>query len=450
MAGTSRHRSRRNRPAAPRSHLPDALATTGAAAGSEHAGPAAPLGEQKHRFRERPTAGLSPEIPPPAQGEPFSLTRIPALDGLRGVAILLVLACHADPPPLPGGFVGVDLFFVLSGFLITSLLLRERRLSGRISLRRFYVRRALRLLPALYALVSVCLIYTYFERSPKQFSDALVVARAVVLYFYNWHAYVVRSLQTVPMFGHLWSLSIEEQFYFIWPILLILLLKLGFRRIPLYAIVLVGLVAPAIARPILWHREGNILLAARTDLRADALLFGAAIAFAVEGRMAAGISRRWRLALQVGLAVALCTLAANAVTWKALSPDYLYRWGYPLIDCCAMLVVAATVCCPPSRWRRLLESPPLRWLGRISYGAYLWHYPIFVLIVFPPAALVGGPLWFRSELAVGLTLVVASISYYGLEQPILRWRERKTPERARSVVPVPGLGASISSSTATL
>jgi peptidoglycan/LPS O-acetylase OafA/YrhL len=206
--------------------------------------------------------------------EPSRLSHIAALNGLRGIAILSVMFFHATlsgagGPRPSGGFLGVDIFFVLSGFLITALLLREWQQNGSIALRAFYARRALRLLPALFALMAVILLLPgVFYSSVRPWRDALITTA----YATNW----VRAFGgEIGFFGHTWSLTIEEQFYVIWPLLLLALLKLRVGRRGILFLVVVGIAVPAVLRVDLWDGPMSVKrLYYGLDTRFDSLLLG--------------------------------------------------------------------------------------------------------------------------------------------------------------------------------
>jgi peptidoglycan/LPS O-acetylase OafA/YrhL len=361
------------------------------------------------------------------------LPHVPGLDGLRGVAILLVLGIHAIPRVLPGGFIGVDLFFVLSGFLITSILLVERRRSGRVDLGRFYVQRALRLLPALSALLLACLVYAYLTEPAPAFRLTLLDTRAAAFYYYNWHVYFNGNQLLTPTMVHLWSLSVEEQFYLVWPVLLILLLTLVPRRSLQAIVIVVCIAAVAVHRALTWPAGGNIWISFRTDLRADTLLWGVLIAIVADAGSIA-LPRRARLALQAALVPAIAILAAHALMPGIAVNGYLYRIGWNLIGLAGAVLVATTACCPPRPLRTALEWAPIRWLGRVSYGLYLWHYAIFVVwVYYPVARIAAGPAWLRIVVAITASLGMAALSHYYLERPILRWRDRITRRRAGDI-----------------
>jgi peptidoglycan/LPS O-acetylase OafA/YrhL len=327
----------------------------------------------------------------------------PALDGLRGLAVASVVVYHCWPAILPGGWVGVDLFFVLSGFLITSLLIEELSRTGAVDLGRFYARRALRLLPAL-ALTLVLTLLVADAIGTAMFGETAKEAVTSVLYVSNWYL-STRHGQPFGLLSQMWSLSVEEQFYLVWPLLLVLLLRLGGRRLALGVCVAgVGL--------IMLHR-GSVSGASgvyfRTDTHGDSLLVGAIFALLrSSGWRPSGWSIRVPAALgvvAVGLTMAFTTSNGGA-----------HGLGYGGIAVGAGFVVIAAVeaSWSPLSWR------PLVALGRISYGVYLFNFPTARVLIF---ALGGhGPRVLL--LTAVITLAFASFSYRYVEQPCLRLKRR--------------------------
>ncbi|WP_007509385.1 MULTISPECIES: acyltransferase family protein [Pseudofrankia] len=360
----------------------------------------------------------------------------PALDGIRALAVLCVLVFHMDS--LPGGYLGVDVFFVLSGFLITGQLLAERDRTGGVSLRRFYVRRAYRLMPAFWLLalvgfMAVVLLGVGTAGERSEFLDSLASS---MLYVNNYFQ-VVRQSTGAGWLGHTWSLSLEEQFYLLWPLALIALCRRPrlVRRLPM---VLLG----GVAAVVLW-RDVLIALGAsgtRTyfalDTRADALLVGCALAAWLRAarRGADGVGEGalvWRrrldrvaVALPVAGPVALALLAVATVTaptgWGP-RPTSLSYGGYTVVALLAGVVVLALEQGATTGWLfRGLAAPPLAWLGRISYGFYLWHFPV---VAHWGHDLTGALGRWPAVLAIGgISVALASASYYLVEQPIQRRR----------------------------
>jgi peptidoglycan/LPS O-acetylase OafA/YrhL len=369
----------------------------------------------------------------------------PALDGLRALAVLAVLGFHMNA--LNGGFLGVDVFFVLSGFLITGLLLAERERTGTISLARFYVRRAFRLLPAFGVFLAVGAVLVVAVKTAADQRDFLANAATSLLYTNNYYR-VFRPESGGAWFGHTWSLSLEEQFYLIWPIVLVLLCRrpAARRRLP-------AVLAGAAVAVLAWR---EVLVAAGVsdariyfglDTRADALLVGASMAawgwagsklpgaggdarlrrFAVAVRLA-GYGRRLRDAsgpiLAVAGPVALAALAVLAV----VSPqpgDQITAFdlgGYTGVALLAGIVIVSLDRCRDAPLAAVLGSRPLAWLGRLSYAFYLWHFPVAGTVRDKLGDRVGtAPL---VVLAIVLSTALAAGSYYLVERPVQRRRPR--------------------------
>lgn len=343
---------------------------------------------------------------------------LPALDGLRALAVLAVVMSHSWAQALPGGWVGVDVFFVLSGFLITSILLREHDRTGRISFRNFYLRRALRLLPAL-ALTLVLGVLIAYLLYPGSSTDTSKEAIAAVFYVANW--LVALGQVHSGLLIHTWTLSIEEQFYWTWPLVLYLLLAVGGRRAALGAtIVVVGIV--------LVHRltgvQGSYF---RTDTRADSLLIGCAIALAAS----AGLLERLPTNVIRG-AAAVGALALGFVLALGAQTSLLLGVGYTVIGVAAATIVIATAVRPLGSAVRALSWHPLTWVGQRSYGVYLYH-PLCLALLAPRLG-TNGPIVFVGSLIVSLCAAGASYKY--VETPFLRLKERaKVQEGARDGIP---------------
>jgi peptidoglycan/LPS O-acetylase OafA/YrhL len=349
---------------------------------------------------------------------------LPGLDGLRAIAILTVLAFHvgafAKQTTLRGGFLGVQIFFVISGFLITALLVEEWDRNGRISLRFFYARRALRLFPALFAAIGVAVVYASFAPG-AQFDPTAKEALASVFYWDNWfHALNVGD-PTILL--HTWSLSIEEQFYVVWPIVLVLTLGLAAVRSRLWLLPLAAAVASALGRAIvdLSASHVNNRLYFGTDTRADALLIGCMLALLWARGLPRGAGRllAWlALPAAAGLAVLM---------WFEEVPDRsLYVIGLFGCSLASGIVIANVVTGRPPIVGRTLSHPLLVFVGKISYGLYLWHYIAFWIVRDHTA---GWSQWARVPLELGLAFAVAVASYYLLELPIVRKKARFTPQR---------------------
>ncbi|HEX6873773.1 MAG TPA: acyltransferase family protein [Micromonosporaceae bacterium] len=382
----------------------------------------------------------------------------PALDGVRALAVAAVLLFHGGVSWLPGGFLGVDAFFVLSGFLITSLLLAERAERGRIRLGAFWLRRARRLLPAL-VLVLVAVVATFRGvLPPVELSLLRADAFASLAYVANWRMiyrgddYFAQTASPSPL-QHTWSLGIEEQFYLIWPLLVaaILAVALTRARAALATLCLLGAGASALAAALLYDPATINRAYFGTDTRAQALLVGAALAALLTGRAnTAGQDRRAWPVLTATVAGYLGVVAVAALWLTADGADaWLYRGGFTLGAVAVAGVIAHAMLAPAALVGRILSVTPLVWLGRISYGVYLWHWPLFQFVNAQRTGLHGPGL-----LAVRLiaTLILATVSYVLVEQPIrtgqwpawlgqARWPVRPSPGLVRLRPVTAGLGA---------
>lgn len=332
-------------------------------------------------------------------GERWRLGHRPGLDGLRGIAILFVIAAHTckDLGYRSGGVAGVTVFFVLSGFLITSLLLEEHDRTGTVSLTGFYERRARRLLPALgVLLVFVATVYVASGASLNRLAW-------VVLYVGNWPRAAGHELGLV---NHTWSLAIEEQFYIVWPLLLIVGLR--WRRSVLLTVTATAAVASFGLRLLLWGGTADQdRIWFGTDTNAFALLAGCALALWMVSRRA----DRTRPAAAVAAAVTLAVVAANGSTFS-------YTLVVPLAAAVGGVVMIVALCGDGPVG--VFGSGWLRYAGRRSYAWYLWHVPLLVLLrlelgVDPITAAIVG---------VGLTVAIAEASWRLVERPVLQRRRQ--------------------------
>jgi peptidoglycan/LPS O-acetylase OafA/YrhL len=319
------------------------------------------------------------------------------LDGLRGLAILGVLVFHTGLPGTRAGFLGVDVFFGLSGFLITSLLLAERADTGSVRLAAFYFRRGLRLLPALLLLVGVTTGYAWVRHIPSLRSTAWTGLYAL-FYVENWAGIYAAPTTVSARFGHLWSLSVEEQFYMVWPVLLVLLV----RRHPRWLVpVLAGGIGLSAATRIVLFESGSSIARVYngSDTRADVILAGCLLAVLHSRNRNVPRTVAW-----AGLSAAVGWLLLTGVP-KGYDTPGLYREGFVLVTLGVFSALSLIISERP-RW---LQWTPLVWLGTISYSLYLWHLPL--------AAFVPSPAWM-----IPAALCVACVSYYGVERPCLRFK----------------------------
>jgi peptidoglycan/LPS O-acetylase OafA/YrhL len=389
------------------------------------------------------------------------LPQYPGLDGLRGVAVLAVLLYHGGVSWSGGGFLGVEMFFVLSGFLITSLLVAEWGRSGQIALRAFWARRARRLLPALFALVAAIGVYYALAGPTKAVPGLKADGISTLLYFSNWHQvaagtnYFAASGPVSPL-QHTWSLAIEEQFYVLWPLAVLGVLGLARRRGASARRSLQVLLGMSLAGVLVAAAEMAVLFASGrgldrvyygTDTRATGLLLGAALAIGVAigrrhnpGHPATGgprlASARARRALAAASLVVVPLLGAGIILADG-DDAWVYPYGMLATDAAMLVLIAAIVLRPRAGGARLMALAPLRALGKISYGLYLWHFPLFLWLDESSTGLRGAALL---GLRLAVTLAVSLVSYVVVEQPI---RQRRRPAWVvRGLAPV-GAGAAV-------
>ncbi|HEX5365125.1 MAG TPA: acyltransferase [Acidimicrobiales bacterium] len=369
----------------------------------------------------------------------FRLGYQPAFDGLRGVGVTSILLFHcviayenaSQSWLLPGAYLWLEMFFVQSGFLITSLLLDEWYRTGEIRLRNFYARRALRLLPAMLAAVLAIVValgtFSPYGESPGAWQEV----RGTLFYYQNWLA--AYGTTKFPFYlSHTWSLSIEEQFYLVAPVAIFLLVswQRSLRRV--IPFLLAGAVASAVWMGVLASRVDDPLLLRRayhgTDTRAQALLVGVALAFAVhaglwprDDRRHGRVARVWGLA---GFAV----LVAMTLTVNLRTTGWYYG-GFLLCSASVAGVLSELVRHPRGGLARALSWKPLEVTGEMAYGLYLWHWPTIIVI----NQYTDWPELPTAAVQVVASFVVALLSYHLLEAPILdRWAPRfarTTPDR---------------------
>jgi peptidoglycan/LPS O-acetylase OafA/YrhL len=346
--------------------------------------------------------------------------RAPGLDGVRALAVLAVMAFHEGLRGAPGGFLGVDVFFVLSGYLITDLLVTQRGRLGRLDLRIFWTRRARRLLPAL-AVVLIVVTAAVAVLEPDQLARLRPALLAAVTYSSNWfqavhHVSYFASFGPPPPLQHLWSLAIEEQFYLAWPLILGLLLTQVSDRLVRVAFAWLGAVISALLMAILYAHGGDpSRVYYGTDTHLTALLVGAALALTWPLAKVATAPREFTRRLDF-LGMAGLAVLAWAIGHLSGADPVVYPAGLALAALAAgALVLAATA---GGAVGALLSMRPLRWLGIRSYGIYLWHWPVIALIA---AASGPGPaaawLW---VVEACLAIVLAAASWKWIEAPILR------------------------------
>lgn len=373
----------------------------------------------------------SAELSPGSTGTTrFPLPHMPGLDGLRGIAVLAVLAYHLDLIWAGGGFLGVEVFFTLSGFLITQLLVGEMRARGRVGLAAFVRARARRLLPALVA----CVLATgviYRVLLPSEADGLRDDAISSLLYVQNWHLvlagvpYGADQARIAP-YLHLWSLAVEVQLYLCWALLVVVLV--GRLRRPAAIWTTLGLAAASALSMALRYSPDSIDAGTpayyATDTRASGFLLGAALALA-------WTPREWALTpprpvgavLDIAGAVALVLLGVELVTDSEFDPALYQQGGFLRVGLLVVAVITAATR-ENGRLRVLLAGRPLTWVGRRSYGLYLYHWPVFALVRGAP-----DQGWPPDLMALAVTFVVAELSYRRLETPIRRGELRAAVRR---------------------
>ena len=332
----------------------------------------------------------------------------PALDGVRALAIVLVMLFHARAPAVLGGYVGVDVFFVLSGYLITSLLLHEIDATCRVDLRRFYRRRFLRLTPALLVMLGVYLVVAPLLWSAG--TDHGLHAAVAAVYLADYGV----ALWGLPdILSHTWSLAVEAHFYLLWPVLLVA----AHRRWPRPSLVTVLATAYVLATLLRWvcviRGQTWAEVYYRFDTHMSGLILGACLATVQrDGRFTAAVQRAlpWLLWLPLGAVVCL------QYRWHDI---WMLMWGFGIVEW-ATVALLLGIQSPGSQISAMLSPAPLVWLGKMSYGLYLWHYPIFRYLrerhTWDDVLLIGAP----------LALVLAAASYYTIEAWAARRRGPST------------------------
>ena len=347
----------------------------------------------------------------------FKLGNRSELDGIRGLSVLAVMAWHAEIRFCRGGKLGVDVFFVLSGFLITALLLQEWNKNGNIDLKNFYIRRALRLFPVLFVMMLLYGIYASLYETPVQALNSYKYIAATLFYVANW-VQVVLGLHH-PVLGHTWSLAVEEQFYILYPLLLIRFLrtKANHRWLLLYfSTVIAGVV---LNRFWIWQGTASYDRAHMSlDTRADALLIGCFVAVLVVNGLVP--KKRWIFDLIRILSICSFFILCRVIS-RGIDEEIYYKYGgATIVAGCVGIVILDLMGRPSKPMQWFLQIPPLVWVGRLSYGLYLWHIPVFVLVG-ANVTLSETQLKITSFVAV---LLVAAGSFYAIERPFLKLKDK--------------------------
>jgi peptidoglycan/LPS O-acetylase OafA/YrhL len=386
------------------------------------------------------------------------LAYLPALDGVRAFAVIAVMMFHGGIPHMDGGFMGVDAFFVLSGFLITSLLIGEWRQTLTIKLGAFWARRARRLLPALLLMLLFVAFFATVVVPKGTYGALRLDALSTLLYVSNWHFILINSnyfaenSATASPLLHTWSLAVEEQFYLIWPLVVLAVMHFTRNLKVLFTLCVSAAIASAVWMYMVYGGGLNTNRAyLGTDTRSQCLFIGCTIAVGLvllaqrsheQGRLAKG--QLWRPTTTAGLA-ACGTLgivgAAGAVSIFLLTTSvssFPYTGGFFLLGLSVGAVIVAVATAPRSIVPRFLALAPLRYIGRISYGLYIWHWPIFIWLNAERTGLSG---WQLFAVRVAVTFGVSVVSFHLIERPI-RMGTFVSQWRAWLVVPA-GVGAVI-------
>jgi len=392
------------------------------------------------------TVDPSPEPAPESAAEPAAAIgtagvrasgpHIGGLDGIRAVAVIGVLGFHAGVRGFGGGLLGVDIFFVLSGFLITSLLLTEWSETGTVSFRRFYERRARRLLPGLLLLVLLVAAYAQWFAETDTLSTLRGDALSTILYVANWRfifsgqSYFVHFGPPSPLL-HTWSLAVEEQFYLVWPAVALFVMRRRGRR-GLAAAAAILMVASAALTFVLLHQGVSVSrLYYGTDTRTQELMAGALLAVVAPAITRNARAWRWPVTVLGGLGALFLLWALHSVSGQG---NFLYEGGFLLVGVAAAAVVLLVVVEPRAMLSRFLGWSVLGYIGRISYGLYLYHYPIFLMIDNQHSGLSGSALL---VVRLSVTLAAAVVSYHFIEMPIRRRKVKVLKARGALLIALP-------------
>ncbi|REH78188.1 acyltransferase [Staphylococcus felis] len=357
---------------------------------------------------------------------------LPGLDGFRAIAVLAIIMFHLNPLWLPGGFLGVDTFFVISGYLITSLLLSEYTQKNHIDLVQFWLRRVKRLIPAVFFMITIVVIYTIlFE--PQIFFSVKKDAIAAIFYVSNWW-YIFEDVDyfnqfAIEPFKHLWSLAIEEQFYLFYPLILLICLKVFKKKTTFFIILAVSLLSLilmiALSFTVVDHNYSRLYFG--TDTRLQTLLLGSLLAFIWPPfNLSLNIPKKQNIWISL---IGLFSIAGLILLFFFINNNdtWLYMGGFYLISVLTLLIIASSVL-PSGIFAMVLGNKLFTYIGKRSYSMYLWHYPI---IVFLHSHFVNGQIPFYVYIIdIVLILIMTEISYHFIENPI-----RKHGFKAFSITP---------------
>jgi peptidoglycan/LPS O-acetylase OafA/YrhL len=367
-----------------------------------------------------------------------SLRHDPALDGLRALAVLAVIAYHSEFEGTPAGFLGVDLFFVLSGYLITTLLIIEHNATGRVGLANFWIRRARRLLPALILLVATLVAVSAIAHNLFALDSLRADTVSSLLYVQNWNSllsgdsYFAMFAEPSPLI-HAWSLAIEEQWYVVWPILFLVINRVVAKR---FRLAMIGGLAACSALAMAVTANSSDLSRAYfgTDTRAQALLIGAGTAFVLSAPRShlSALRERWISFSAIGGLLGWALLVVFATD----NDLWMYRGGFTFAALCVAIGIWGIRMVPHSLLANILGCKVLASIGKVSYGLYLWHWPVFLVLTADRLRIAEPWLSGVRYLATGM---ISYISYVALERPVKQLRIR----RDRQAVVLGGLTAGL-------
>ncbi|MBB6636873.1 acyltransferase family protein [Cohnella thailandensis] len=361
---------------------------------------------------------------------------MPGLDGLRALSVMAVIVYHLPMNVLPGGFLGVGVFFVLSGYLITDQLVAKWQSERTLDLKGFWLRRARRLLPAMLLLVAIVAAWLAATDSSRLHSLGGDIGAALA-YIHNWwlifhNVSYFESFGPPSPFGHFWSLAVEEQFYVLWPLLLALGLTMAPKRGPL-ALIIGGCAALSALAMALIYVPGTdpSRVYYGTDTRAFGLLIGAALAVILPSASLKPILSNRRRLLVDGIGLAALAVIVLMAMYTDEYGAFTYRGGLLLLSIVTAVLIAVLIH-PSSRLAQALSVKPLRWIGVRSYGIYLWHYPVIVLT--SGSYLSGEVDYARTAMQIVLTLSLAALSWKFVEKPILNGGFGRLAHRTREAL----------------
>lgn len=367
----------------------------------------------------------------------FRLGNRPPLTGIRALALFTVLTYHSNFKTLPGTWVALQVFFVLSGFLITAMLAGEGNRNGRISLGAFYARRGVRLVPPLLLTVALLAIYAHFvhvaDAAHRLWGDSL----AALFYYADYR----QAFGHAPFFGYLaqtWSLSVEEQFYILWSLAMVVAVATHRRHVA-YGFVVVGLLLSTADRLYLVYRAPHFDAAVFSrvyyafDTRADALFLGCLLGLLAADGYLHGWGRRARgllTAAAAGSGLFLCWILLEA----PLFTENLAVWWLPTTTIASAVIITYFVVCPGSLGSRLVGIGVLVFIGDLSYTVYLVHFPVYLAIQQDST---GWAFWPNELVRLAVIFAIAVASWYLMERPLMRWRQRSAERAAAPMAPAP-------------